>query len=447
MSSSLPPRYVGPERIYRGGMADIYSALDRQLGRKVAIKILAERFAGDEDHRAWLRREAMAVARLSHMLEVVRVYDVGEWQGRPYLAMEYLGGGSLASRLRRGQISGELAIRWLRQAAMAIDAVHELGMVHRDVTLHNLVLDVHDNVRLTDFGIASALDGKGTAVQAQDVIQGTGGFIAPEHLAGDPATPASDVFGLGAVANALLTAAPDVNHRAPELEAVLSRALADRPVDRFATAREFVRELVLVLAPDMASTHVFHETATDTFPMPTKVFPGAPRREPKRAIQWSSLLPIAAAERAVRAALLIGIGVTAIVLRDNPVSINGKVVRLDHDLSPSQNAYDLLIGRTLAATPHDLLVLGALALAFGALYAVESVGLLLRIQAAVYLTIATTAALIPVEIWEIMHHPSRLKEISLAVNVAVALSLSGALVRAKIAARRAPHPAVAQRAT
>ena len=160
MSQPLPPRYVGPERIYRGGTTDLYSALDRELGRKVAIKILTERSADDEALRAWLRREAMAAARLSHMAEVVRVYDVGEWGGRPYLAMEFLGGGSLATRIKRGNVTGALAIRWLRQAAEAIDAVHELGMVHRDVTLHNLVLDVHDNVKLADFGIASALDGK-----------------------------------------------------------------------------------------------------------------------------------------------------------------------------------------------------------------------------------------------------------------------------------------------
>jgi serine/threonine-protein kinase len=96
VSSPLPSRYVGPERVYRGETADVYSALDRQLGRKVAIKILAQGSAKDEQLRAWLRREAMAVARLSHVLEVVRVYDVGDWRGRPYIAMEYLGGGSLA---------------------------------------------------------------------------------------------------------------------------------------------------------------------------------------------------------------------------------------------------------------------------------------------------------------------------------------------------------------
>src|SRR5262249_35862328 len=142
MSLPVPSRYVGSERIYRGGTADVYSALDRELGRKVAIKILSDSSAGDEDARAWLRREAMAVARLSHVLEVVRVYDVGSWHGRPYMAMEFLGGGSVAQRLQRGPITGDLAMRWLWQAAVALDAAHEVGIVHRDVTPHNLLLDV-----------------------------------------------------------------------------------------------------------------------------------------------------------------------------------------------------------------------------------------------------------------------------------------------------------------
>ena len=274
------------------------------------------------------------------------------------------------------------------------------------------------------------------------MIQGTGGFISPEHLAGEPATPASDVFGLGAVADALLSAAPDVNQRAPEVEAVLARAVADRPADRFATAREFVRDLETVLAPDVASTHVFYETATDTFPVATKVFHGAPRAELRPGLQAGSLFSFAAAERAIRAVILIAIGMAAVALRHHPVSINGKVVRLDHDLNPAQAGYDLLTGRTLGLTPHDLLVIGAVAIGFGALHAAEAIGLVRRMRAAVYLTIVTTGALVPVEIWEIMHHPGRLKEIALAVNAAVALSLAGMLVHAWIAGRRTPQAAV-----
>ncbi len=438
MSSPLPSRYVGPERIHHGETTDVYSALDRQLGRKVAIKILSPRAARDEQLRAWLRREAMAVARLSHVLEVVRVYDVGDWRGRPYMAMEYLGGGSLATRLERGRVTGELALRWLWQAATALDAAHELGIVHRDVTPHNLLLDVRDNVRLTDFGIATALDGAGGAVSDEELIQGTGGFIAPEHLAGGAATPASDIYGLGAVAKALLAEAPDVNAAAPEVQAVLAQALARKPADRFGSAREFVQELATALVPDRATTQVFHGAATEVFARPTRVFSAPPAPEPRPAVKTSTVLPLVAVERLARAAVLIAVGLTAILLQNHPeLSIRSTALRLDLALNPLQHFYDIFSGTVRWVSPHDFLVLGTVALAFGGLYTIEGIGLACRLRAAVYLTVLTTVALIPVEVWWLWQHPGRLKEVALAVNVAVAVLLTGTIVRDRFAARRA----------
>jgi uncharacterized membrane protein (DUF2068 family)/tRNA A-37 threonylcarbamoyl transferase component Bud32 len=438
MGSPLPSRFVGPERIYRGGTADVYSALDRELGRKVAIKILADGSARDEELRAWLRREAMTVARLSHVQEVVSVYDVGSWHGRPYIAMEYLGGGSLAERLQRGRVTRELALVWLWQAATALDAAHELGIVHRDVTPHNLLLDVRDNVRLTDFGIATGLNGKVGTDPAADLIQGTGGYIAPEHLAGEPVTPAADVYGLGAVARVLLTSAEDVNDRAPELQTVLSRALSSRPGDRYGTAREFVRELGSALTPDTATTQIFHGAATQAFARPTRVFSPPDAPEPAPTVKTSPLIPVVAVERAVRAALLLAAGLGALLLRYHPeLSIRNTALRVDLALNPLQHFYDLFSGAVRWVSPHDFLVLGVIALVFGGLHAIEAVGLALRLRAAVYLTVATTVALIPVEIWWLSKHPGRLKEIALAVNVAVALSLGGTLIQARLRARRA----------
>jgi serine/threonine protein kinase len=320
---------------------------------------------------------------------------------------------------------------------VALDAAHELGLVHRDVTPHNLLLDVRDNVRLTDFGIATALDGKLAGGAGDDLIQGTGGFIAPEHLAGEPVTPAVDVYGLGAVARVLLTSADDVNDRAPEVQAVLSRALASRPGDRFGTSREFVSELASALTPHTATTQVFHAAATQAFARPTRVFTPLRAPEPAPPMKTSPLLPVIALERAVRAAGLIAIGLIAILLRDHPeLSVRSTALRFDLALNPLQHFYDLFSDATRWVTPHDFLVLGVVALAFGGLHAVEAIGLALRVRGAVYLTIASTVALIPVEIWSLYKHPGHLKQVALAINVAVASTLCGTLIQDGLRARR-----------
>ena len=129
----LPPRYRDPTRIGYGGMGEIFRAEDSELGRVVAIKVLAERYARDPSLRQRFTREALAAARLSGDPRTVTIFDVGEWEGRPFIVMEHLDGGSLEDRLRSSPPSTDEALDWLTQAAAALDAAHAKGVVHRDV--------------------------------------------------------------------------------------------------------------------------------------------------------------------------------------------------------------------------------------------------------------------------------------------------------------------------
>src|SRR5947208_8148385 len=127
----LPPRYRSPKRIAFGGMGEVYRATDSVLGRAVAVKLLAERYSRDDDVRARFTREALAAARLSGEPYVITVFDVGEHDGRPFIVMEYLDGGTVHDELRKGRVDAPRALDWLDQAAAALDAAHRQGVVHR----------------------------------------------------------------------------------------------------------------------------------------------------------------------------------------------------------------------------------------------------------------------------------------------------------------------------
>jgi hypothetical protein len=270
-------------------MGDIYRATDEALGRAVAVKVLGEHYAQDESVRGRFSREALAAARLSGRPHVITIFDVGEWQDRPYIVMEYLGGGSLDDAIReQGAVEPGQAVEWLEQAGAALDAAHAEGVVHRDVKPGNLLLDRERNVHVADFGVASAagLD----SMTKTGTVLGTAGYLAPEQAQGEPAMPASDLYALAVVAFELLTGErpyqgdtaaaeaaahihapiPSISERRPELphelDRVFARALAKDPRARYPSAGEFVADV----------QHALHDAAGTTAVVPPAGPPPAP---------------------------------------------------------------------------------------------------------------------------------------------------------------------------
>jgi eukaryotic-like serine/threonine-protein kinase len=297
-SDILPPRYTNVEHIARGGMGDVFRATDTTLGRTVAVKVLSERYADDADIKRRFKNEALAAARVSGAPSTVTIFDVGENDGQPFIVMEFLEGGSLEQRLRAGRPDTADVLRWLEQAAAALDAGHAAGVVHRDVKPGNLLLDGREDVHVADFGVASAvgLD----SLTMTGMVLGTAGYLSPEQAQGQRATPASDRYGLAVVAWELLTgkrpfesesptaeAAAHVNAPIPaisvegfppELDPVFKRALAKDPNARHASAADFVAALREALRQAAGTTDQFAAAREEQY-----VAAPAPGAAPRRA--------------------------------------------------------------------------------------------------------------------------------------------------------------------
>ena len=253
MSGSLLPARFEPARLLgHGGMGAVFLAWDRKLSKHVAVKILTPELADDPVARERFAREATLAARLGGHPHIVTAYEAGEWEERPYAVFEHLPNGSIAERI---PASREDALRWLAQAADALDHAHAENVVHRDVKPANLLLDADENLCVADFGV-SRLAGE-TALTAHGEVVGTEGYLAPEQLDGRGATAASDRFALGVVAYQLLTGRlPAAGRRrlAPAVEAVFDHALAEEPERRYPTTTAFVTALREALAADPAPT-------------------------------------------------------------------------------------------------------------------------------------------------------------------------------------------------
>jgi beta-lactam-binding protein with PASTA domain len=259
-------RYEALSRIGTGGMADVYLARDQLLGRQVAVKLLHHRFAEDQEFVERFRREASSAAGLSHP-NVVAIFDRGEWDGTYYIAMEYLPGRSLKAVVReRGPLDPVAAIDIVIQILHAARFAHRRGVIHRDLKPHNVILDEEGRAKVTDFGIARAGASDMTLTGS---IMGTAQYLSPEQAQGHAVSAASDIYAVGIVLYELLTGSvpfdgetavtialkqvsatppPPSSIRGeeiipPELDAVVLRALAKEPAERFADAEEFIAAL------------------------------------------------------------------------------------------------------------------------------------------------------------------------------------------------------------
>jgi serine/threonine-protein kinase len=292
-------RYRIVRKLGTGGMANVYLAEDEVLGRRVAIKILNDRHAGDDQFVERFRREAKNAASLSHP-NIVSIYDRGEAEGTYYIAMEYLDGRSLKELIvARGPAPVQISIDYARQILAAIRFAHRHGIVHRDIKPHNVLVDAEGRLKVTDFGIARA--GTSQMTEAGSII-GTAQYLSPEQAKGAPVDQTSDLYSVGVVLYELLTGVVPFSGDTPveiamkhlssppeapsmkraeiprELDMIVLRALAKDPSDRYQSAEEMDADLKRVARGDAVSPAT-EEAATAIIarPPPTAVTQITPR--------------------------------------------------------------------------------------------------------------------------------------------------------------------------
>src|SRR5919106_1800790 len=257
-------RYRIVRKLGAGGMATVYLAEDQDLGRRVAIKILNERHANDDQFVERFRREAKNAAGLSHP-NIVSIYDRGEAEGTYYIAMEHLDGRNLKELISaRGPAPVHIAVDVTRQVLAALSNAHRNGIVHRDIKPHNVMVDDDRRVKVTDFGIARA--GTSQMTEAGSIV-GTAQYLSPEQARGAGVDQRSDLYSVGVVLYELLTGKVPFNGESPveiamkhlsdtppppselneevpeELDMVVMRALAKDPARRYQSAEQMGADL------------------------------------------------------------------------------------------------------------------------------------------------------------------------------------------------------------
>jgi tRNA A-37 threonylcarbamoyl transferase component Bud32 len=308
----LGGRYEVLEPLGQGGMAEVYLATDRLLGRQVAVKVILERYAGDDRFVARFRREARAAAALSHP-NVVSVFDVGTHQGSPFIVMEYVPGRTLAELLESGPMSPQRVAEIGEAAARALGAAHAAGIVHRDVKPANVMVTADGRIVVLDFGIARAL--RWTPLTEAAAVHGTAEYMAPEYVRGEGADPRSDLYSLGAVLYELLAGRPPFTGESPlqvayrhleeapaspdsirpgipaGLSTVVLRSLAKHPGERYARAEEMAADLHRLRSGQPAATAPVPHDRTGVLHRPP---PEPPARADRRGLRWAAVAGVAA---------------------------------------------------------------------------------------------------------------------------------------------------------
>jgi eukaryotic-like serine/threonine-protein kinase len=264
-------RYEVEELVGTGGMSSVYRARDTVLGRHVALKILHEHFSTDDQYVERFRREARAIARLNHP-NIVTVIDRGEFEGRQFIVFEHVSGENLKELVRReGPLPVQQALALTHQVARGLAFAHEHGIVHRDVKPQNVLLDEEGSPKVTDFGIARSLDPQDGLTQTGTLL-GTSDYIAPEQASGHRVDERSDQYALGVLLYELLTGevpypaetfmaaamrhmrdpVPSVRERRrdvpPEVDAIVARAMAKNPDERFPSVEAMAAAIEAALA-------------------------------------------------------------------------------------------------------------------------------------------------------------------------------------------------------
>ncbi len=266
---------IGPYRIIRklgeGGMSSVFLTEDVRTGRIVALKLLAPRVVADQTYRLRLLREAHAVASLKHP-NITALYEADQFQDQPYIAMEYVEGESVSDLLVGGPFPIERSVWIAAEVASALAAAHAAGIIHRDIKPSNIIIQPSGNVKVMDFGLAkfeevdgdvdSDETGQMRNLTARGTILGTVHYMCPEQAHGEPVDHRADIFSLGillyemltglapfrgahtfAVLKSIIEAAPDPPsfyrpEIPPEVEAIVRRAMAKHPDDRYQLAKD-----------------------------------------------------------------------------------------------------------------------------------------------------------------------------------------------------------------